>query len=203
MYWKLASLAIFAIFCAWVWYESHRTVNIAKKREEEFWEREREANSTRRKPIDHLDYIKLPKDLPYELHTDNDDISACIRTIKELEGENILNLTGYSNTDLKLEYGAPNITELSRCDQNYTTLVTTFQKWADELLNLGEEAEAVKLMEFCVRTKCDVGKTYRLLAKYYLNNGEIDKYNALLTTIDETKSINKEHIKESLYALKV
>ena len=81
--------------------------------------------------------------------------------------------------------------------------MTTFQKWADELLNMGEEAEAVKLMEFCVETKCDVGKTYRLLGKYYLNNGEIDKYNALLTTIDETKSINKEHIKESLYALKV
>ena len=195
-------MIIFAVFCAWVWYESHRTVRIAKEREEAFWERERKANETRRKPIDHLDYISIPSSLPYDIATDNDNIAACIRTIEGIKEDKVLNLTGYTNTDLKLEYGAPNITDLSRYDQNYTTLVTSMQKWADELITLGYEEEAVRIMEFMVSTKCDIGKTYRLLGKYYLQRNENDKFDNLISTIDEIKSINKEYIKESVLKLK-
>ena len=36
-----------------------------------------------------------------------------------------MHLTGYTNTDLKLEYGAPNIKLLSAYDQRYTTLART------------------------------------------------------------------------------
>lgn len=201
MYWKIASLLIFAIFCFWVWYESHKTVDKFNKEKEAFWERERLANNVRRKPIDHLDYIRLPENLPYELHPENDDVSACVRIIKGLSGEKILNLTGYSNTDLKLEYGTANISLLSMYDQNYTTLVTTLQKWADLLLDLGEEVEAIKLMEFAVSTKCDIGKTYRLLAKHYISEGHPEKVQELIATIDETRSLNKVHIKESLEAM--
>ena len=170
--------------------------------EESFWERENEANNVRRKPIDHLDYISIPSSLPYDIATDNDNIAACIRTIEGIKEDKVLNLTGYTNTDLKLEYGAPNITDLSRYDQNYTTLVTSMQKWADELITLGYEEEAVRIMEFMVSTKCDIGKTYRLLGKYYLQRNENDKFDNLISTIDEIKSINKEYIKESVLKLK-
>ena len=198
MYWKIASLLIFAIFCLWVWYESHRTVRNAKKDEEAFWEREEKANSTRRKPIDHLDYIKVPDDLPFGLKTENDNIASYNKIVEELKGQKILNLTGYTNTDLKLEYGAPNITELSRYDQNYTTLVTTLQKWADELSELNEEDAATKIMEYMIRIKCDIGKTYRLLGKKYLKENNTEAFDDLIETIMGTRSLNKEYIKSSL-----
>lgn len=203
MYWKIASLVIFALFCGWSCYEAKKHTRLEQKKEDEFWEREREANSVRRKPIDHLDYIKIPKELPVDLLKDNIEMPNILKTIESLRNDKILNLTGYSNTDLKLEYGAPNLTELSRYDSNFTALVTTFQKWADLLLNEDYEKEAVGLMEYIVSIGGDIGKTYRLLGKYYLRNSMEDKFDELLKSADSLRSLNKPYILQSVKDLKV
>ncbi len=198
MYWKIASLLMFALFCLWVFYESHRTVNIARKQKEAYFERERRANATRKKPLTDLKYVTVPEDLPYELHTDNDDISAYVRTIRELSDQKIVNFTGYTNTDLKLMYGAPNITKLSIYDQNYTTLVTVLQKWADVLLSLHEEEEAYRMMEYCISIGSDVGKTYYELAEHYLDIGNDEGYFDLIETAEGLRSFNKDNIAQNL-----
>lgn len=202
MYWKIASLVIFALFCGWSCYEAKKHTRLEQKKEDEFWEREREANSVRRKPIDHLDYIKIPKELPVNLLKDNIEMPNILKTVESLRNDKILNLTGYSNTDLKLEYGAPNLTELSRYDSNFTALVTTFQKWADLLLNEDYEKEAVELMEYIVSIGGDIGKTYRLLGKYYLRNSMEDKFDELLKSADSLRSLNKPYILQSVKDLK-
>ncbi len=202
MYWKIASLVIFALFCGWSCYEAKKHTRLEQKKEEEFWEREKKANSVRRKPIDHLDYIKIPKELPVDLLKDNIEMPNILKTVESLRNDKILNLTGYSNTDLKLEYGAPNLTELSRYDSNFTALVTTFQKWADLLLNEDYEKEAVGLMEYIVSIGGDIGKTYRLLGKYYLKNSMDDKFDALLKSADSLRSLNKPYILQSIKDLK-
>ncbi|MCR5310642.1 MAG: hypothetical protein K6E32_04405 [Lachnospiraceae bacterium] len=198
MYWKIATLLILFIFFLWCFVE----VKIRTKKdddiEEAFWERERKANMVRRKPIDHLDYIKVPSDLPVDLLPDNPEIPGIIETVERISGDKVLNLTGYTNTDLKLMYGAPNITELSLYDQNYTALVTTMQKWADILLDNDHEEEAVKIMEFLISTKADIGRTYRLLGKYYLAHGRNDAFDELKKTASELKSLNGPHILKSL-----
>ena len=82
-----------------------------------FWDRERQANATRRKSLDDLDYITLPlESFPMQLLTDEEEITDCIRTIQSLSEKKIVNFTGYTNTDLKLMYGAPNITQLIQYD---------------------------------------------------------------------------------------
>lgn len=189
---------MFAMFGGWVYYESHRTVRIAKNEKEAYWERERRANATRKKPLDNLDYIKIPEDLPFGLLPDNQEIVACERVISELSEQKIVNFTGYSNTDLKLEYGAPNITKLSLYDQNYTALVTTLQKWADELLKSGHDEEAYKIMEYCISIKTDVGRTYYALAEHYLDNGNDVEYFGLIETAENLRSLNKDHIAQNL-----
>lgn len=202
MYWKIASLVIFALFCGWSCYEAKKHTRLEQKKEDEFWEREREANSVRRKPIDHLDYIKIPKELPVDLLKDNIEMPNILKTVESLRNDKILNLTGYSNTDLKLEYGAPNLSELSRYDSNFTALVTTFQKWADLLLNEDYEKEAVGLMEYIVSIGGDIGKTYRLLGKYYLKNSMEDKFDELIKSADSLRSLNKPYILQSVKDLK-
>jgi len=198
MYWKIASLLMFAMFCGWVYYESHRTVRISKNEKEAFWERERRANSTRKKPLDNLEYIVVPEDLPYGLLPENEEVIACETLVKELSGQKIVNFTGYTNTDLKLEYGAPNITKLSLYDQNYTALVTTLQKWADELLKSDFKEEAYKIMEYCVSVKTDVGRTYYALAEYYLDNGNDAEFFGLIETAENLRSLNKDYIAQNL-----
>ena len=198
MYWKFATLAIIFVIFAWCGIEAKLNTKKQDDIEAAFWAKEARANSVRRKPIDHLDYIRVPKDLPRDLCPDNPDIPNIIATIDRLSKEKILNLTGYSNTDLKLEYGTANITELSLCDQNYTTLVTNMQKWADILIDNEYDEEAVKIMEFLVSTKADIGKTYRFLGKYYLKTGRSEDFEELKRTVSELKSINGPHILESL-----
>ncbi len=198
MYWKIASLLMIALFFLWILYESHRTVRVAQKKKEAFWERERRANMTRKKSLDNLDYITIPDDFPYGLHSDDDDISSYVRTINELRGEKIVNFTGYSNTDLKLMYGAPNITKLTLYDQNYTALVTTLQKWAEALIKYENYDEAYKIMEFCISVKTDVGKTYYALAEHYLDEGRDEDFFKLIETAESLNSINKNNIAQAL-----
>ena len=202
MYWKYASLAIFAVFAVWCRVEIKLKSNREDNKEEAFWKRERESNSVRRKPIDHLDYVKIPESLPFDLHTENLEIQECIKIIKELINEPILNLTGYSNTDLKIKYGTANITVLSIADQNYTLLVTTLQKWADELFKLDCKEEAYSILEFSVSTKVDIGKTYRLLGKHYLEAGDMPSFDKLIETAKDLKSMNTKYIVASLKEMK-
>lgn len=202
---KIASLALilaFGLFCIWNRLALGRMTRAEREKENAFWERESEANSVRRKPIDHLDYVKIPDNLYFDLLPDNTELPNIKITIDGLRSDKILNLTGYTNTDLKFMYGTANITELSEYDQNYTTLVTTLQKWADILLDEDYEKEAVNIMEFLVSTNADIGRTYRMLGKYYLKNGKISEFESLIGIATELKSINSPYIVESLEQLK-
>lgn len=201
MYWKIASLVIFAIFCGWSFIEVKIKMRKEQNAEDSFWEREAKANAVRRKPIDHLNYIKISDNLPYGVLQDNEEIINIMNVLNRLKKERILNLTGYSNTDLKLEYGAPNITELTRYDQNYTALVTSLQKWSDILLDNGYDKEAYDIMEYLVDIGADIGKTYRLLGTRYKDTdpGKIDY---LISKAEELRSLNKPYIVQFLKDLK-
>ena len=54
------------------------------RQEASFWDRERRANSTRKKPIDDLTYIEVPADLVSE---DKNCLDAALRFAKELTAD--------------------------------------------------------------------------------------------------------------------
>lgn len=163
--------------------------------EREFWERERAANNTRRKSLDDLPYIKLPMDIfPTELLPDNPRIEEYRQTILSLNDLPIVNFTGYTNTDLKLRYGAPNINLLTSYDQSYTLLVRTLQQWAQALYDGGYPREACQLLEFSVSTGTDVSATYRLLCKIYLEQGTPEKIADLYPVAENLNSASQKNI---------
>ena len=192
----LASTILFCILLNILFKKSNKE---AKKTEETFWDRERRSNLVRRQSLDHLNYITIPLDtLPTELLTEDKEVCNCINTIRQLSGEKIVNFTGYTNTDLKLEYGAPNINLLTQYDQNSTLLVRTLQKWADLLLQAGYEPQAVIVMEFAIQTGTDVRRTYYALAEYYRAAGNTRGIQNLLETALQLRSLNKEPIVHTL-----
>lgn len=163
--------------------------------EQEFWQRERAANSTRRKPLDDLNYIKLPMEIfPMELLQDNPRIEDYRQIILSLKDQPIVNFTGLTNTELKLQYGAPNITLLTTYDQNYTLLVRTLQQWAQALYDDGFSKEACQLLEFAISTGTDVSATYRLLCRIYQENGTPEKISALYPVAESLISANQKPI---------
>ena len=169
-----------------------------KKRDssqDDFWAKEYEANHTRRKPLDDLDYIKIPiEEFPMTLLEDVpkvEDYKQIIRSLNELP---IVNFTGITNTDLKLRYGAPNIELLTSYDQNYTLLVRTLQQWAQALYDGGYIDEARRMLEFSVATGTDVSGTYRLLCRIYKEQGTPEKIGSLYPIADMLKSAMQKTI---------
>ena len=173
----LASLFLFFwVFCR----QMKRHTRSLQEEQQSFWQRERSANSVRKKPLDDLNSITIPLDrLPLNSHIADETIADCISTLTILSERKIVNLTGITNTDLKLAYGTANITVLTEYDQNYTLLVTTLQKWADALYALGDTQGTTTLLEYAVSIGSDVSKTYSLLASIYDENNQLSSITAL------------------------
>ncbi|MBQ4537257.1 MAG: hypothetical protein II994_06520 [Lachnospiraceae bacterium] len=202
----LASFIIFILVLTRVIRKGRRK---QEAQEQSFWDREQMANSVRRKPLDDLDYIDISLEKLTISETFLSDFTAkhpeiasnvadCRETLEMLSKERIVNLTGYTNTDLKLEYGTANITALSEYDQNYTLLVRTLQKWADLLWENGYRTEAVSVMEFAVETDTDISRSYYLLAEHYKETGNSDKIHVLIETAKSLRSANKDIIVRTL-----
>lgn len=174
---------------------------IEDKRNNEFWERENKANDVRRKNIDYLDYIKLPIDFfPFHCLEENETIVSYQNTIKELSTKRILNLTGFTNTDLKLEYGVANLPDLSEYDQNYIQLISTIQQWAKALYDNEYYTEAIQLLEFALSIKTDISQSYMLLTACYKKLNMDDKIEPLLSVASTLSTPLKPSILKHLEA---
>lgn len=199
------SLIIFSSFII-ICFAFSIKLHSAKKKEaeidREFWAREYKANFTRKKPLDNLDFITIPDYiLNMEPATPNGEIKSCLCDLKDLSAEKIVNLTGYTNTDLKLEYGTANITILSDYDFHYTNMVTILQKLAELLHADSEDELAMEVLEFAVATKTDVSKTYYLLAELYVAAGTPEKIELLITMAENIHSLMKDTIVQKLRAV--
>lgn len=189
---------IVIVFILWLKYELKKSSQTLQNANNKFWEREELANSTRKKSTDSLNYITISeKSLPF-LEINDEIIMKCVNQLVILKDKKILNLTGKSNTDLKLEYGAANLTYLSECDENYTTLCRTLNTYSARLSELGHEDEARKVLEFAVETGSDSLSMYRLLADIYSCHKEADNLEYLLFKANQLDSILKNTIINSV-----
>lgn len=86
-----------------------------RRKEQEFWDREKKANSVRKKTLDGLDYVKIPLEkLPMNALSEDEKAREYKELLTYLSTQPVVNLTGFTNTDLKLEYGTA---------ERYTTAV--------------------------------------------------------------------------------
>lgn len=171
---------ICAIFGLVMLYEKKKAVRSNKHSKEAFWERERRANLTRRKDITFLNYITVPVDsLPFVDSVDP-QINELQNQIKGLAETRILNLTGKTNTDLKLEYGAPNLTELTQYDENYLSLVNSLARLGEQLLFFKYTEEAIAFLEYGISIGSDNSKAFCLLAREYQKQNKPEEIDRLI-----------------------
>ncbi len=193
----LASLIIPII---WLTYELKKHDKLEKNALNDFWRREEEANLVRKKPLDNLNYVEIPFDfIPESLLTDNEEVKDCLELLNKLSEKKIVNFTGFSNTDLKMEYGAANLTELSQYDENYTLYARTIYKLANLYYQNGYESNARVLLEKAVESGTDISGNYLLLAKIYQEHKEADKLNSLLRSAENLRpAASKKNLIRSL-----
>ena len=195
LYMKIPIFAIFIVFVVWLAYEISKANRNEEQIRNAFWEKERQANSTRRKPLDDLAYITIPfEKLPTELYAEEEPVKEYLQTLHFLAKSPIVNFTGISNTDLKLQYGAPNIDLLTKYDQSYTTLARTLQQWASFLYEKGNVPEAREILEFAISTNTDMSSTYKLLCKIYKEENTPEKIGSLYPIAESLNSLMKPAI---------
>ena len=192
---KFPFLASFIVFIIWLKYELGKSNKKNVNAESDFWENEQRANEVRKKPLNDLDYIALPKDiLPYDILAEHPDIVSAREKISSLSDKKIVNLTGFTNTELKLAYGTANITPLTEYDDNYALLVSQIQIWANVLCENGYEEAAVPMLEFAIETGSDVRGSYALLLAYYRAHGNTASISHLKEKAQALNSLSKDSI---------
>lgn len=188
----------FLIFIAWFTYERNKTSKLQKKREEDFWQRETDANNVRRVPLDSLTYIKVPDSILLSSlsakDTDDATLLQCNEELINLQDKRIFNLTGMTTTDIKLAYGPANVASLDEYDSNYIHLVKTIYQYGARLIELGLIDDGIKVLEFGIDSLTDISGNYKLLADLYVKKNQTDKLGYLLETAQNLDSLNKNSI---------
>ena len=181
-----------------IMYESKKSRRKTDEKNSRFWAREREANNTRKKDISNLEYISIPiSRLPLS-PTSDEEVAEYQQTIQALSSKQILNLSGKTNTDLKLDYGVANLTILSEYDNNYTTLINTLARWGARLFQLGNTSDAVTVLEYGIEVGTDISRNFYLLAEHYAGMNRVDEIDRLLQKADNIASIMKPSIIKKL-----
>jgi hypothetical protein len=140
--------------------------------------------------------------LPFS-ETEEEVLKTLQNNIKNLVPVPILNLTGLSNTDLKLTYGVANLNFLMQCDSNYTLLIQNLYKWGSYLYDHNKWKEAVIVLEFGIRCRSDISKNYILLAQLYKIMGVPEKIDDLIQSAQTLNSLTKEYILGELKEIKM
>ena len=187
------------VFVIWLTYELKKHNRINQKVYDDFWENEQKANLVRKKSLDGLPYITIPMEyIPKSLLNDDPAVADCISTLETLSEQKIVNLTGYTNTELKFNYGAANLPTLMEYDDNYTVYARTMNRLAQAYYDAGYESNARILLEKAVESQPDIKATYLLLAKIYKKHKETEKLYALLAKAEDLHSSSKDAIMHAL-----
>lgn len=167
-----------------------KTTDVAEKQSEDFWAREQAASFARKKDISGLPYIKLEEaDLPFsEDLPKNSELFDTEAALKNLFNRPVLDLSGFTNTDLKLNYGAANFTVLSAADTNYLTLIRGLDKWGRLLYGEGRTDDARTVFEYAVSIGSDIRNTYRTLGDIYASSSDREALSKLIATAEELDS---------------
>lgn len=171
-----------------------------KKHEEqnkEFWKREREANTVRKKDISALNYIIIPDTLPVPVDysgSEGNNLKTALNYFYTFKDKKMLNLTGKSNTDLKAAYGAANLDALSEYDENCTQMLKSIIPLATELNKSGLTDEAAAYLEFGISCHTDITQNYIMLGEYYASKGNKDKIQHLANVAESLDSLTKKTI---------
>ena len=121
--------------------------------------------------------------------------------INDLRNKTLVNLTGMTNTDLKLKYGILNFKKLSEYDDNFTKFVSMLPDYYNRLKEAGYESLANELLEFAVEQGADSKNVYSLLANAFISMSKADRLAELIEKAKQLNSLSRDGIVSMLESL--
>ena len=114
--------------------------------------------------------------------------------IQNLASLKILNLSGLTNTELKLQYGAANLPFLINCDTYYTELVKNLYQWGKALYDENSVYDSQAVLEFAVNCNSDIAATYTLLGDIYSSQSNKEGVRNLILKAQKINSPNRTNV---------
>ncbi len=139
-------------------------------------------------------YTRAPEhSAPLSDELANTELELC-----KLSDCRIINLTGISNTELRLTYGTANLDPLTTYDHNFTILIRTLQKWGSLLVSAGKKDDAITVLSYAVSIGSDIAGTYATLGRLYKERGEFSKIEELKISAEALTTLMKPSILRDL-----
>lgn len=184
----------FFIFLLWFRQKNRQSSADADAIDTGFWNREQEANFVRKKDISGLPLIEVPvEQLPFGA-SENAAVLDIETEVRKDSEKKMINLSGKSNTDLKIEYGTANLEILSTYDANATVLLRHISRWGTLLFEDGDSTNAKTVLEYGISIGTDISANYINLAKIYASEGNITGIQELLDLAQNLNTLMKDSI---------
>ena len=191
-------LPFFLLFLILLAIRLHTLYAKQEQQEAEFWAKERQANITPAKDISNLRYITIPiEKFPLNFSTE-EKVVEIENELKELSTHRLLNLTGISNTDLKLTYGVPNFETMSQIGEDFDRTCVLLNKYAQALMEKERYDDVITVLEFAVCVGTDISESYTLLAKCYKIKEMDSKLDFLKAQVEQSKLLLKDSILQKI-----
>lgn len=150
---------------------------------QEFWDKEEQSKHVPDKDLSEIDYIELPMErLPIGRY-DDDEILSIEESLESISKKRIINITGMTNTEVKLKYGTGNLEILSEMEENYNELTVLLVDYAKCLMEHDDYEAAAKVLEYGIEIETDVSTNYELLGDCYKALGRIEEIEELKQTV--------------------
>lgn len=191
----------FIVFVLWLRVKMRKSDSKLSSEQNAFWERENKANFARSRDISQLDYIIVTEqDLPFSFSPSIEDEKEkdLEQQVLEASKRKILNLSAYSNTDLKEQYGIANLEELSNCDQNYLLFIRALANWGTYLYEKKDFSRAKQIMEYSLSIGSDISSVYATLGHIYAKENDTAKIDELIAKVEHSDFALKSSILKQL-----
>lgn len=191
-------LGCFFIFLLWLFYEQKKRQKQAKTASDNFWAKEEEANRTRKKDISHLPLIHVEEsELPC-IDTEDESVLYYIGQLKKIIKMPMMDLSEYTNTDLKLAYGVGNFKTLSDYDETFHNFLTDLSCLGRACSHAGLYDDAIQAYELAFHYGSAKLSDYEDLAGVYLAMDEPAKVSELIQKVEAGTHPRKFSISASL-----
>ena len=191
----------FLIFCAWLNYEKNKSHKKQKRNSQKFWDREEKANHTRNKDICHRPMFSPAKSrIPMPASTDENVTYYQNRVCASLE-QPMMDLSGYTNTDLKLAYGTGNFNTLSEYDRNFNDFLMNMTNLGKAYFSAGYFADAAAVYKLCIESGSCRHSDYKALAETYTAMGTPGKISELISEAETSELPRKASLIRQLRSI--
>lgn len=191
----------FLIFVLWLHYEKRKSNRKEAQASREFWKREDEANRTRNKDISQLPLFHLEKEAVPLPETDDENTIYNQKQVLESLKQPMMDLSQYTNTDLKLAYGVGNFKTLSDYDENFNDFLKNMSNLGNSYYKINLYAEAETIFRLCLDNGSRKNSDFKALARVYTATNRPDELLRLIEEVEHSDLPRKSALVEELKQL--